>query len=107
MNTPMSLTAQTCTPVNGVAYSCFGFIDGTVRPIARPTQNQREVFSGHERCQAIKFQAVTLPNGLMDIYMVLCVADATIQRYWPRMDFSRGYNNQQKISASMATRYTH
>ena len=46
------------SPVN----RCFGFIDETVRPIARPTQNQGEVFSGHKRVHALKFQAVTLPN---------------------------------------------
>ena len=28
--------------------NCFGFIDGTVRPIARPDQQQRIVYNGHK-----------------------------------------------------------
>ena len=28
--------------------NCFGFIDGTVRPISRPGQNQRIVYNGHK-----------------------------------------------------------
>ena len=40
--------------------NCFGFIDGTVRPIARPDTEQRVVYNGHK-----KFQSLTLPNGLI------------------------------------------
>ena len=36
--------------------NCFGFIDGTVRPIARPQHNQRVVYNGHKRLHAMKFQ---------------------------------------------------
>ena len=35
--------------------NCFGFIDGTVRPIARPGENQRIVYNGHKRVHALKF----------------------------------------------------
>ena len=45
--------------------NCFGFIDGTVRAIARPDTNQRTVYNGHKRVHALKFQAVALPNGLI------------------------------------------
>lgn len=45
--------------------NCFGFIDGTVRPICRPGENQRIVYNGHKRVHAIKFQSVTLPNGMI------------------------------------------
>ena len=45
--------------------SCFGFIDGTVRPICRPGQNQRSVYNGHKRVHSIKYQSVVLPNGLI------------------------------------------
>ena len=45
--------------------NCFGFIDGTVRPIARPGENQRFVYNGHKRVNALKFQSVVLPNGLI------------------------------------------
>jgi hypothetical protein len=36
--------------------TCWGFIDRTVRPIARPVRNQRIMFSGHKRVHCIKFQ---------------------------------------------------
>lgn len=35
---------------------CWGFVDGTARPIARPIRNQRIMFSGHKRVHCIKFQ---------------------------------------------------
>ena len=45
--------------------SCFGFLDGTVRPISRPGENQRAVYKGHKRVHSLKFQSMTLPNGLV------------------------------------------
>ena len=45
--------------------NCFGFVDGTVRPICKPGENQRLVYNGHKRVHALKFQAVALPNGLI------------------------------------------
>lgn len=45
--------------------TCFGFIDGTVRPICRPGANQRIVYNGHKRLHAIKFQSICIPNGLI------------------------------------------
>ena len=45
--------------------SCFGFIDGTVRPICRLSKNQQVVYNGHKRVHALKFQSVALPNGLI------------------------------------------
>lgn len=44
---------------------CWGFVDGTVRPICRPSENQRMVYNGHKRVHAIKFQSVVAPNGLI------------------------------------------
>ena len=45
--------------------NCFGFIDGTVRPISKPGQNQRVVYNGHKRVHGVKFQSVALPNGII------------------------------------------
>ena len=45
--------------------NCWGFIDGTVRPICRPKENQRVVYNGHKRVHALKFQSVVTPNGLI------------------------------------------
>ena len=50
----------------GAALSnCFGFVDGTVRPICRPGKDQKVVYNGHKRVHALKFQSVSLPNGLV------------------------------------------
>ena len=43
----------------------WGFVDGTVRPICRPSQNQRIVYNGHKRVHALKFQNVVALNGLI------------------------------------------
>ena len=43
----------------------WGFIDGTVGPICRPSHDQRIFYNGHKRTHALKFQAVTAPDGLM------------------------------------------
>ena len=45
--------------------NCIGFIDGTVRPIARPSQHKRTCYSGHKRTYALKFQSVMLANGII------------------------------------------
>ena len=45
--------------------NCWGFVDGTVRPICRPLRNQRVVYNGHKRVHAIKFQSVVAPNGMI------------------------------------------
>lgn len=54
------------TPAQFADVVCF--VDGTVRPCSRPQGRddvQREVYSGHKRVHGIKFQAVTLPNGII------------------------------------------
>ena len=45
--------------------NCFGFIDGTVRPISRPRDNQRRVYNGHKCVHALQFQSVMIPDGLI------------------------------------------
>ena len=45
--------------------NCFGFVDGTVRPISRPDERQRIVYNGHKRVHALKFTSLSLPNGLI------------------------------------------
>ena len=44
---------------------CVGFIDGTVRPICRPTRNQRDYYNGHRRVHSLKFQSITCPDGIV------------------------------------------
>ena len=45
--------------------NCWGFIDGTVRPISRPKQNQQVVYNGLKRVHAIKFQSVVTLSGII------------------------------------------
>lgn len=45
--------------------NCFGFVDGTVRPIPKPKYNQRVMYNGHKRVHSIKFQSIVVPNGLI------------------------------------------
>ena len=49
----------------GALENCWGFVDGTVRPICRPGEHQRMMYNGHKRVHAIKFQSVVAPNGLV------------------------------------------
>ena len=49
--------AKDATPQN-----CFGFADGTVRPIARPDEHQRMMYNGHEQVHAINSN---VPNELI------------------------------------------
>ena len=39
--------------------NCFGFVDGTVRPIARPGEHQRLVYNGHKRDAKISVAGIT------------------------------------------------
>lgn len=57
--------AQAITRMGSPLTNCFGFINGTVRQISRPGENQRIVFNGHKRVHALKFQSVIIPNGLV------------------------------------------
>ena len=57
------------------------FVDGTVRPISRPDENQRVVYNGHKRVHGLKFKSVVIPNGLIaHLYrpvgeLLLCLPD--------------------------------
>lgn len=46
-------------------HNCWGFIDGTLRAIARPIRNQRIVFNGWKRFHALKYQIVSTPDGII------------------------------------------
>lgn len=45
--------------------NCWGFIDGTVRPVSRPGKHPCTLYNRHKRIHAIKFQSVVAPNGLI------------------------------------------
>ena len=57
---------RSCSCREGAALdNCYGFIDGTVRPVCRPQDNQRVVYNGHKRVHAIKFQCLTVQYGMI------------------------------------------
>ena len=65
-NPPALQTYADCIHPHGAPLNnCFGFIDGTVRPIARPETNQQFLYNGYKRGHSLKFQAVAIPNGLI------------------------------------------
>ena len=43
----------------------WGFVDGTLRSICRPEEEQHQFYTGYKRCHAIKFQGITAPDGLI------------------------------------------
>ena len=51
--------------LRGAALNCWGFIDGTVRPISRPGRLQRLVYNGHKKVHSLKSQSIVAPNGLI------------------------------------------
>lgn len=66
LNPPALQTYADCIHQHGAPLNnCFWFIDGTVRPIARPGTNQRILYNGYRRVHSLKFQAVAIPNGLI------------------------------------------
>ena len=46
--------AETISRKGSPLNNCFGFIDGTVRPISRPGNGQRIVYNGHKRVHGLK-----------------------------------------------------
>ena len=66
LNPPaLQIYAQVISQRGSPLQNCFGFVDGTVRPIARPDNNQRIVYNGHKRVHALKFKSLALPNGIV------------------------------------------
>ncbi|RXN13205.1 hypothetical protein ROHU_009828 [Labeo rohita] len=88
--------------------NCFGFIDGTVRPIARPGITQRILYNGHKRIHSLKYQAVAIPNGLIaHLYGPVEGSNSTENRgeddneQGDKMgDYTSGDEQQEKISVS-------
>ncbi|KAJ8930621.1 hypothetical protein NQ314_016536 [Rhamnusium bicolor] len=61
----MQLYGQGIAAKGAAVQNCFGFIDGTARPICRPSQNQEEYYSGHKRQHCVKYQSVLSPDGII------------------------------------------
>lgn len=61
----LQLYAQAIARKGSPLRNCFGFVDGTVRAVSRPEENQCIVYNGHKRVHSLKFQSVAIPNGLV------------------------------------------
>ena len=57
--------AQAISRKGSPLQNCFGFIDGTVRPVCRPGKHQRVLYNGHKRVHSLKYQSIALSNGLI------------------------------------------
>lgn len=83
--------------------NCFGFVDGTVRPICRPNEHQSTVYNGHKRVHALKFQSVKIPNGLIaNLYGPVgkqVIAFVLLIFFLPNLLPSRTSFNSNKLSA--------
>nr|CAI5849524.1 unnamed protein product [Callosobruchus analis] len=44
--------------------NCWAFLDGTIRPISRPSVDQQLYYSGHKRTHCLKYQSLVTPDGL-------------------------------------------
>jgi hypothetical protein len=50
----------------GCAYpNIIGFIDGTARPICRPSRDQNLQYSGYKKTHVLKYQSIVMPNGII------------------------------------------
>ena len=66
LNPPaLQIYAQVISQRGSPLQNCFGFVDGTVRPIGKPDNNQRIVYNTRKRLHALKFQSLALPNGII------------------------------------------
>lgn len=45
--------------------NCWGFVDGTARPICCPSVDQSEYFCSHKRTHIVKYQAVMGANKIV------------------------------------------
>ncbi len=48
-----------------VGLNIWCFLDGTLRPMCRPSYGQRSQYSGHKRVHGLKFEILSLPNGII------------------------------------------
>lgn len=61
----LQLYANSVATKGSPIYNCWGFIDGTARPICKPSVDQQKFFSGHKRFHCVKYQSVVCPDGIV------------------------------------------
>lgn len=63
--TCLGQNAQAIRRMGSPPPNCFGFVDGTVKLISRPCENQRLLYNGHRRVHTLKFQSLVIPNAII------------------------------------------
>ena len=66
---PMLIQQKT----EGLMDCVWGFIDGTIRRMARPLYHQWSIYTHFKKCHGVKFQSITVPEGFI----------ACLQGPWP------------------------
>lgn len=61
----LALYARTIERKGAPIGTVWGFIDGTIRGIARPTQHQRTCYNGWKRKHCLKYHAIVTLDGLI------------------------------------------
>ena len=61
----LQVCAAQATAAGCLLPGCVGFMDGTLVSIATPQYGQAAAYSGHKKEHGIKFQNVTVPNGIV------------------------------------------
>ena len=51
--------------MEGLIDCVWGFIDGTIRRMARPLYHQRSIYTHFKKCHCVKFQSITVPEGFI------------------------------------------
>ena len=52
--TNLEVFVTTIREKGGALQNCWGFIDGTVRPVCRPGHNQRVLYNGHKKVHSVE-----------------------------------------------------
>ncbi|RPB10754.1 hypothetical protein P167DRAFT_490514 [Morchella conica CCBAS932] len=60
---------------NGIKYiggpdGVWGFVDGTLRTICKPEENQKVFYTGYKKAHALKWQGIMTPDGLISSLFV-------------------------------------
>jgi hypothetical protein len=50
---------------NAPCLTSFAFVDGTVRAVSRPIDGKEQIYNGHKRVHAMKYQSVATPDGII------------------------------------------
>jgi hypothetical protein len=59
----LATSVEECS--GGRVRGVFGWVDGTQRPICRPSEHQEDFYSGYKKAHTIKFQAIVTPDGMI------------------------------------------